>query len=748
MDISGNENKSDSSVYVDLNADDQEQLPSEIESLCMNCHETGITKILVTKIPLWKEVILLSFECDKCGYKNNEVSSGGKVQEFGLRLQLKILNKLDLNRQVVKSEYATVSLPELEFEIPAGEHTGEITTLEGIILRAKSSLSEVIEDRQVSKDVKEKLITFVDKLSQLINCETEFSMIIDDPSGNSFIENPHPEKIDTQLTTIHYHRSLQQEKLLGLVADDVEESNDEDAPPVWESREAIRNEVLHFSVDCPNCLKQAETNMKFINIPYFKEVIIMATCCEHCGHRTNEVKSASGIAERGIKLTLHVVDTCDLTRDILKSENCFLYIPELELEVGMGIVGSKFTTVEGLLKSLKETFENQSCFSLGDSASPDQQQRMRSFLEKLDQASQGKFAYHLIFDDPSGNSYIESLTAPNPDSKLKVEFYERSWEQNEELGLNDMNTENYSSERFILQVNTYCFTSKMVQSRVDNSEKCVKMVNTCVLDNFGSKVMFVPMNDQIHELHTIIRDKCTSQGDFVFYSDRLIRLVLEESLNLLPYSPWTVVSPTGFSYDGLRFSSGNCSVSIIRSGGVMEKGLRECCRSMRIGKILIQKDADSGEVKVVYSKLVQDIQRRHVLLLYPIMNTGKTVHKAMQVLIDNKVKPCNVILVNLFCTPSSLHYLSDVMPELSIVTSECSLDPPNYFCTKYFDRRRCRRTSILYRQAHASRERSRVESFNRAFEQLRRLLPTLPPDKKLTKIEILRLAISYMTYLD
>ncbi|KRX78804.1 Zinc finger protein ZPR1 [Trichinella sp. T6] len=659
MDISGNENKSDSSVYVDLNADDQEQLPSEIESLCMNCHET------------------------------------------------------DLNRQIVKSEYATVSLPELEFEIPAGEHTGEITTLEGIILRAKSSLAEVTEDRQVSKDVKEKLITFVDKLSQLINCETEFSMIIDDPSGNSFIENPHPEKIDTQLTTIHYHRSLQQEKLLGLVADDVEESNDEDAPPVWESREAIRNEV-----------------------------IIMATCCEHCGHRTNEVKSASGIAERGIKLTLHVVDTCDLTRDILKSENCFLYIPELELEVGMGIVGSKFTTVEGLLKSLKETFENQSCFSLGDSASPDQQQRMRSFLEKLDQASQGKFAYHLIFDDPSGNSYIESLTAPNPDSKLKVEFYERSWEQNEELGLNDMNTENYSS------VNTYCFTSKMVQNRVDNSEKCVKMVNTCVLENFGSKVMFVPMNDQIHELHTIIRDKCTSQGDFVFYSDRLIRLVLEESLNLLPYSPWTVVSPTGFSYDGLRFSSGNCSVSIIRSGGVMEKGLRECCRSMRIGKILIQKDADSGEVKVVYSKLVQDIQRRHVLLLYPIMNTGKTVHKAMQVLIDNEVKPCNVILVNLFCTPSSLHYLSDVMPELSIVTSECSLDPPNYFCTKYFDRRRCRRTSILYRQAHASRERSRVESFNRAFEQLRRLLPTLPPDKKLTKIEILRLAISYMTYLD
>ena len=29
----------------------------------------------------------------------------------------------------------------------------------------------------------------------------------------------------------------------------------------------------------------------------------------------------------------------------------------------------------------------------------------------------------------------------------------------------------------------------------------------------------------------------------------------------------------------------------------MEKGLRECCRSMRIGKILIQRDQDTREPK-------------------------------------------------------------------------------------------------------------------------------------------------------
>ena len=64
------------------------------------------------------------------------------------------------------------------------------------------------------------------------------------------------------------------------------------------------------------------------------------------------------------------------------------------------------------------------------------------------------------------------------------------------------------------------------------------------------------------------------------------------------------------------------------------------------------------------------------------------------------------------------------------------------------EKRRRRRASIKYRTAHATRERMRVEAFNSAFGTLRQLLPTLPPDKKLSKIEILRLAICYIKYLD
>lgn len=78
-------------------------------------------------------------------------------------------------------------------------------------------------------------------------------------------------------------------------------------------------------------------------------------------------------------------------------------------------------------------------------------------------------------------------------------------------------------------------------------------------------------------------------------------------------------------YLPFRYRSGNCGVSIVRSGEAMEKGLRDCCRSIRIGKILVESDAETHVAKVVYARFPEDIAKRQVLLMYPIMSTGNTV---------------------------------------------------------------------------------------------------------------------------
>jgi hypothetical protein len=71
-------------------------------------------------------------------------------------------------------------------------------------------------------------------------------------------------------------------------------------------------------------LKRLVTNLPYNNpdIPHFKEVVIMATNCEKCGHRDNEVKSSGGIEKKGHEMKLEIKTAEDMTRDVLKVSVC------------------------------------------------------------------------------------------------------------------------------------------------------------------------------------------------------------------------------------------------------------------------------------------------------------------------------------------------------------------------------------------------------------------------------------------
>ncbi|GAU12305.1 hypothetical protein TSUD_252550 [Trifolium subterraneum] len=69
---------------------------------------------------------------------------------------------------------------------------------------------------------------------------------------------------------------------------------------------------------------------------------------------------------------------------------------------------------------------------------------------------------------------------------------------------------------------------------------------------------------QIRGMHTLIRDAQITKHDFVFYADRLIRLVVEHGLGHLPFTEKQVVTPTGSVYTGVDFCKRLCGVSVIR----------------------------------------------------------------------------------------------------------------------------------------------------------------------------------------
>jgi zinc finger protein len=54
--------------------------------------------------------------------------------------------------------------------------------------------------------------------------------------------------------------------------------------------------------------------------------------------------------------------------------------------------------------------------------------------------------FTIILDDPLANSYLQNIYAPDPDPNMTIESYERSWDDNEQLGLNDIKVEGYEED--------------------------------------------------------------------------------------------------------------------------------------------------------------------------------------------------------------------------------------------------------------------------------------------------------------
>ncbi|KAL0353472.1 UNVERIFIED_CONTAM: Uridine kinase-like protein 4 [Sesamum angustifolium] len=153
---------------------------------------------------------------------------------------------------------------------------------------------------------------------------------------------------------------------------------------------------------------------------------------------------------------------------------------------------------------------------------------------------------------------------------------------------------------------------------------------------------------QIRGMHTLIRDAQTTKHDFVFYSDRLIRLVVEHGLGHLPFTEKQVITPTGSVYTGVDFCKRLCGVSVIRREG------------------------DNGQ-QLIYEKLPNDISDRHVLLLDPILGTGNSAVQAISLLIKKGVPESNIIFLNLISAPQGIHVVCKRFPRVKIVTSEIEI---------------------------------------------------------------------------
>ncbi|VVC96447.1 unnamed protein product [Leptidea sinapis] len=124
----------------------------------------------------------------------------------------------------------------------------------------------------------------------------------------------------------------------------------------------------------------------------------------------------------------------------------------------------------------------------------------------------------------------------------------------------------------------------------------------------------------VHHVHK--QNKDTPRDEFIFYSKRLMRLVIEFALSLLPYSEYKVDTPQGFTYTGVLYLS-----------------------------------------QLYYLRLPKDIKDYRVILMDATVATGAAAMMAIRVLLDHDVPEHNISLVSL------------LMAEIGVKIVTSALDP-------------------------------------------------------------------------
>lgn len=69
-------------------------------------------------------------------------------------------------------------------------------------------------------EIYEKIEAYIKQLEKCMRGEMQYTLILDDPAGNSFVENPMAPQEDPNLRVTHYDRTEAQSEQVGVVHDD------------------------------------------------------------------------------------------------------------------------------------------------------------------------------------------------------------------------------------------------------------------------------------------------------------------------------------------------------------------------------------------------------------------------------------------------------------------------------------------------------------------------------------------------
>jgi uridine kinase len=175
-------------------------------------------------------------------------------------------------------------------------------------------------------------------------------------------------------------------------------------------------------------------------------------------------------------------------------------------------------------------------------------------------------------------------------------------------------------------------------------------------------------NSQVRSIETTLRNSTTKRDDFIFNSERLVCLLIEEALNYTPFRSCEVMTPVNATYYGQSFHNQICGVSIMRAGDAMMKGFQSVLKDPVMGTMLIHSDNKSGP-RLFFYRLPPDIPDYFVMLLDPTLGSGNTLIMAIRILLDHGFLEENIIFVTIIACQVGLSNVLYRHPKIHIVTA-------------------------------------------------------------------------------
>lgn len=187
---------------------------------CPGCAGVAETRMFSTRIPYFRDVVVMCTSCEACGYRDSELRSGGEIPARGRTVTLVVRGPADLGRDVIKSESSDLSVPELDLELGRGTLGGRVTTVEGLLVEVRDALQRTrfttLGDSALARD-RDSWADFYARLEGCITGATPFTLVLRDPLAGCFVSALTDDyEQDPQLGTAEFERDWEEDEEFGL----------------------------------------------------------------------------------------------------------------------------------------------------------------------------------------------------------------------------------------------------------------------------------------------------------------------------------------------------------------------------------------------------------------------------------------------------------------------------------------------------------------------------------------------------